>query len=100
MTQREQSLIYLQGLPDLLHQQTTCHYRMKNLDRHPKDLPPIAELYDASAFCVLEGGLTMTIANACYGMALNPYLIFHILSLFGLVDIIIRFKGGHMLDTW
>jgi len=37
---------------------------------------------------------------ACYGMALNSYLIFYILSLFGLVDIIIRFKGEHMLDTW
>ena len=34
----------------------------------------------------------------CYGTA--PYLIFYILLLFGLVDIIIRFKGGHMLDTW
>ena len=63
MTQHEQSLIYLRGLPDLLHQQTTCHHRMKNLDRHPEDLPPIAELYDASAFCILGGGLMMTIAN-------------------------------------
>ena len=64
MTQHEQSLIYLRGLPDLLHQQTICCYHMKNLDRHPKDLPPIVELYDESAFCVLGGGLTMTIANA------------------------------------
>jgi len=34
----------------------------------------------------------------CYRTA--SYLIFYILSLFGLMDIIIRFKGGHMLDTW
>jgi len=34
----------------------------------------------------------------CYRTA--SYLIFYILSLFGLVDIIIRFKGGHMLDIW
>jgi len=33
----------------------------------------------------------------CYRTA--PYLIFYILLLFGLVDIIIRFKGGHMLNT-
>ena len=64
MTPREQSLIYLHGLPDLLHQQTTCRYRMKNLDRHPEDLPPITELYEVSAFCVLGGGLTMPVASA------------------------------------
>jgi len=31
----------------------------------------------------------------CYGTA----LIFHFFSLFGLVDIIIRFKGEHMVNT-
>ena len=36
---------------------------MKNLDRHPKDLPPIPELYDAPAFCVLGGGMTIPIMN-------------------------------------
>jgi len=64
MTPCEQLLIYLHRLPDLLHQQTTCHYHMKNLDRHPEDLPPIVELYNVSAFCVLGGGLTMPVASA------------------------------------
>ena len=35
-------------------------------------------------------------ASDCYGTA----LIFHFFSLFGLVDIIIRFKGEHMVNTW
>ena len=63
MTPREQSIIYLRGLPNLLQRQTTCRIGMKNLDRHPEDFPPIPELYDASAFCVLGGGMTMPISN-------------------------------------
>jgi hypothetical protein len=64
MTPREQSIIYLRGLPDLLRRQTTCRIGMKNLDRHPEDLPPIPELYDASAFCVLGGGMTVPLSSA------------------------------------
>jgi len=63
MTPCEQSIIYLRGLPNLLQRQTTCRIGMKNLDRHPEDLPPIPKLYDASAFCVLGGGMTMPISN-------------------------------------
>jgi len=63
MTPHEQSLIYLCRLPDLLHQQTTWRYHMKNLDRHPEDLPPIAELYKASAFCILGGGIMMPVTS-------------------------------------
>jgi len=63
MTPREQSLIYLCRLPDLLHQQTMWQYRMKNLDRHPEDLPLIAELYEASVFCVLGGGVMMPVTS-------------------------------------
>jgi len=63
MTPREQSFIYLRGLPDLLQCQTTCRIGMKNLDRHPEDFPPIPELYDASTFCVLGGGMMMPISN-------------------------------------
>ena len=32
---------------------------MKDLDRYPEDLPDIPVLYDASAFCVLEGSTSM-----------------------------------------
>jgi len=56
-----------------------------------------------SLVLILVLGLVLILVlqwDMCYGMALNPYLIFYILSLFGLVDIIIRFKGRHMLDTW
>jgi len=63
MTPCEQSIIYLHGLPDLLQHQTTCCIGMKNLDQHPEDLPLILKLYDASAFCVLGGGMTMPISN-------------------------------------
>jgi len=63
MTPHKQSIIYLRGLPDLLQHQTTCRIGMKNLDWHSEDLPPIPELYDASALCVLGGSMTMPISN-------------------------------------
>ena len=58
----EQSQLYLRGLPLALQQQTMTRINMKDLDHHPEVLPPIAELYNASAFCVLGGGMIAPMA--------------------------------------
>jgi hypothetical protein len=49
---------------------------MKNLDRHPEDLPVIAELYDASSFCVLGGGMSTTMGSTLSQVA--PALLQHL----------------------
>ena len=86
LTKRDQSLIYLRGLPDLLQQQTLFRIRVKDIDRHPEDLLPIDELYQASAFCVLGGGMTAPIASTAFQGAptLAPFATMTTPTLFGL----------------
>ena len=89
MTPREQSLLYLRGLPAALRQQTQFRINMKNLDRHPEDLPVVSELYEASSFCVLGGGMSTPMGSTMSQVApaLSQALPAVAPSLFGMMGL-------------